>query len=147
MKFPTKTLLATVVLVTGAAIANGAVQNEAVKKRQAAMSTIGDSVKVLGGMAKGAMAFDAEKAGAAVAAIATQAEMVPALFEPQETDPESEAKPEIWANWDDFTMKSEALLAAAQGADTSSLETLQASLGKLGGACKDCHTDYRIEKN
>lgn len=131
----------------GAMIAHAEATNPAVKARQDAMSTIGDSMKVLGGMAQGKMAFDAEKAGAAVAAISSEATLVPQLFEVQETDPESEAKPEIWANWTKFTGNADALLVAAQGVDSSTLEGVQAGLMTLGGTCKDCHSEFRIKKD
>ncbi len=141
------TILSTVFLA-GAAIAHSdisKVQNEAVKARMMAMSTIGKNVKTLGMMAKGGAPFDSAKAAAAAAAIAGQAHDVPSLFEAEETDPESEAKPEIWTNYADFTTKAEAMLAAAESFDSSSLDTLKASLGKLGGTCNDCHKEYRLE--
>lgn len=131
----------------GAMIAHAKVTNPAVKARQAAMSTIGDSMKVLGGMAKGKMAFDAEKASAATAAIVAKAKMVPQLFEAQETDPETEAKPEIWANWEKFTGNADALQVAAGGVDTTSLEGVQTGVMKLAEACKECHKEFRIKKD
>ena len=60
--------------------------------------------------------------------------------------PTSEAKPEIWTSWDDFVKKSEALTAAVTAADVSSVEAIGASLGSIGGTCKDCHSVYRVMK-
>jgi cytochrome c556 len=74
------------------------------------------------------------------AAVAAQ---IPAKFEPQTTDPVSVAKADIWTNWRDFVAKSEALLAGAEALDTSSLESIQAGMGVIGGACKACHSAYR----
>ncbi|MFT6452395.1 MAG: cytochrome c556 [Halocynthiibacter sp.] len=141
--------LFTVSVLTLAIFASGAnahedVKNETVKARMMAMSAIGGAMKTVGGMAQGKVAFDAEAAAAAVAVMEAQSAKVPALFEAQEGDPKSEAKPEIWTNWDDFVAKSNALNAAAKAADTSSVEALGASLGALGGACKACHTAYRL---
>jgi cytochrome c556 len=137
--------LFTVSVLTLAIFASGAnahedVKNETVKARMMAMSAIGGAMKTVGVK----VAFDAEAAAAAVAVMEAQSAKVPALFEAQEGDPKSEAKPEIWTNWDDFVAKSNALNAAAKAADTSSVEALGASLGALGGACKACHTAYRL---
>ena len=61
-------------------------------------------------------------------------------------DPASIAKPEIWANWDDFLMKAKAANDAASAMDVASAESIGAGMGALGGACKDCHTTYRMPK-
>lgn len=126
------------------AVAKEGVKNEAVKARQAAMGTLGAQMKTLGGMAKGAVAFDAAAATAAVATIKESASMVPALFEAEETDPLTEAKPEIWMKWDEFTAKSDALVKAAESVDVSTLDGVKAALGQLGGTCQSCHEQFRI---
>ena len=139
----TAVLLAAVALA-GPVLAHGDVKNPVVKMRHAAMKAIADNTKVLGEMAKGALPFDAAKAQEAAVAIAAQAAMTPALFEdPSNTDPKSEALPAIWDDFADFTAKSDALVAAAEGLDTSSLDGVRAGLGQIGGACKACHSKYR----
>lgn len=139
----TAVLLAAVALA-GPVLAHGDVKNPVVKMRHAAMKAIADNTKVLGEMAKGALPFDAAKAQEAAAAIAAQAAMTPALFEdPSNTDPKSEALPAIWDNFADFTAKSDALVTAAEGVDTSTLDGVRAGLGQIGGACKACHSKYR----
>ena len=35
---------------------------------------------------------------------------------------------------------------AAGAVDVASAETIGAGMGAIGGACKDCHTSYRIMK-
>lgn len=139
----TAVLLAAVALA-GPVLAHGDVKNPVVKMRHAAMKTISDNTKVLGEMAKGALPFDAAKAQEAAVAIAAQAVMTPALFEdPSNTDPKSEALPAIWDDFADFTAKSDALVVAAEGVDTSTLDGVRAGLGQIGGACKACHSKYR----
>lgn len=130
--------------LAGVAVAKEGVQNPAVKARMEAMATIGANTKVLGDMAGGKAAFDAARAAEAAAAINATALTVPGLFEAAETDPVSEAKPEIWANWADFVAKTDALAAAAAAVDSSSLEGVQAGMGALGGSCKACHSAYRL---
>ncbi len=126
------------------AFAHDDVKNPAVIARMSAMEAIGGSMKTLAGMAKGEMAFDSAKAEAAMAVIAREGMTVPALFEAKESDPKSEALPAIWENWSDYVAKSEAMVVAAKGnAALPDLGSLQASLGKVGGTCKACHSDYR----
>ena len=81
----------------------------------------------------------AATAEAAKAAIADVAGKIAATFEPQGTDAESKAKPEIWTSWDDSLAKADGLAKAA-ALDATSLEGVQAGMKAIGGACKDCHT-------
>lgn len=144
MKTHTKTLALGLMLAAGVAIAKEGVQNPVVKARMDAMATIGANVKVLGDMAGGKAPFDAAKAAEAGGMISGTAVQITDLFQPQETDPVTEAKPEIWANWDDFSGKAEALFKASLALDTTSLEGVQAGMAGLGGACKACHSTYRM---
>ena len=134
-------------LAAGAAFAEGDATDPAAVEREKVMKAIGGAMGTLGGMAKGEVAYDAAAAEAAKAALIAAAGGVPAAFETQGgEDATSEAKPEIWTSWDDFVKKNEALTAAATAADVSSAEAIGASLGAIGGACKDCHTAYRVMK-
>ena len=81
---------------------------------------------------------------AAKAALAAAAADIAAKFEPQATDPATEAKPEIWTNWDDFVAKADALKVAAEAMDASSLDSVKAGMGAIGGSCKACHSVYRM---
>lgn len=142
MKLVTKTIAAGLILIAGAAIASEAADPN-VKARQEVMETLGKNMKILGDIAGGKAAYDAAAAEAAKAAIIAAASEASAKFEPQATDPKSEAKPEIWSNWDDFLAKDKALVDAATAWDVSSPETIGAGMGAVGGACKACHTAYR----
>ena len=68
-----------------------------------------------------------------------------AKFMTQASDPASKASPDIWTNWDDFVAKANALSTAATALDVTSMETLQAGMAAVGGACKDCHTKYKLQ--
>ena len=61
----------------------------------------------------------------------------------------TDAKPEIWENWDDFASKlgdlkreSQALADTAAKGDRAAME---AGFGKLGGTCKACHDEYKAD--
>ncbi|MYF88372.1 MAG: cytochrome c, partial [Boseongicola sp. SB0676_bin_33] len=111
--------LGTALIAATAALAHQGVQNPAVKARMAAMSAISENMKTLGMMARGATEFDAEAARDAAAAIADHASAVPGLFEANETDPMSEARPEIWTSFEDFSAKASELESVAAGLSTS----------------------------
>jgi cytochrome c556 len=144
VKLIMKTLIAGVVMSAGIAYAEVEPTDPVVIARQDLMKTIGMNTKVLGDMAGGKADFDAAKAEAAKAALIAASADIGAKFETQSTDPGEEAKPEVWTNWEDFLKKAGALNAAATALDASSLDTIKAGMGGIGGACKDCHTSYRM---
>lgn len=127
------------------ALAHSGVKNMTVMKRMEGMKSIGQSTKILGQMAKGELAFDAEVARAAAAEIARHAAETPALFEAREEDPKDEAKPIIWEDFADFTAKAQDLemVAKSLSETLSTEEELRAGLGRIGGTCKACHEIYR----
>ena len=136
-----------VVLAAGAALAEGEATDPAAVARETVMKAIGGSMGALGGMAKGEVPYDAAAAEAAKLALVAAAKGVPQSFEAQGgADPASESKAEIWTSWEDFVKKADALTAAAEAADVSSAQAIGASLAALGGACKDCHSGYRVMK-
>jgi len=144
-----KKVLGTVALtmaLAGAAVAHDDVANEAVKARMMLMEGVKTATGTLGGMAKGEIGFDAEKAGTARQALIDHAAAIPAAFMAPEMDPKSTALPAIWEDWADFEAKAAAMGAAADALDTSDLAWLQTGMGALGGTCAACHKAYRIKK-
>ena len=144
MKLIHKTLILGLVLFGGMAMAEEEATDPVVIARQDLMKANGAAVKVLGDMVKGTTPFDAAAAEAAKARLIEDAKAIPATFQAQSSDPGSEAKPEVWTNWDDFVAKAEALASAAQAVDATSVEGLTNGLGTVGGTCKACHTAYRM---
>ncbi|MEM9426633.1 MAG: cytochrome c [Pseudomonadota bacterium] len=126
-------------------MAHEGVENPAVMERMHGMKQIAAHLKVIGDMAKGEAAFEAEAARNAASGIAKHAAAAPALFEAREDDPKSEAKPAIWENFEDFTRLSLELevIATDLSATISTPEDLRPALQQLGQNCKACHTDYR----
>ncbi|NEX46235.1 c-type cytochrome [Pseudotabrizicola algicola] len=144
MKLLTKSLIAGCLLFAGVAVAKEGVQDPTVKARMDLMGSIGMNVRVLGDMATEKVAFDAAAAAAAQQALVAASADIAAKFEPQATDPVSEAKPEIWSNWDDFVAKAQALNTAATNLGAASLDDVKAGMGAIGGTCRDCHSTYRM---
>lgn len=134
-----------VVMAATVAVAHEGVKDPQVMARMNLMGDIKEGTGTLGKMLKGAIPFDAAQAEAARLALLGHAKAIPAAFEPQATDPKSEAAPEIWTNWDDFIEKTNGMIVAVEGVDTSSLDSLGAGMRPLGASCKACHKSYRID--
>jgi cytochrome c556 len=143
MTFMTKALIAGFVLSATVVFAGKSTDPDAMA-RQTLMGTVGMNTKVLGEMAGGKIAFDAAAAEAAKAALTEAAGKIAATFEPQGTDAESKAKPDIWTNWEDFLAKADGLAKAASALDATTVEGLQAGMAGVGGACKDCHSKFQL---
>ena len=144
MKFKFMSLALSAALIGGLAT-SAIAADPSVEARQALMKSFGGAAKTLGGMAGGG-AYDAAAAEAGKAALIAGAAEIAAKFEMNVEDPESEAKPEVWTNWEDFLVKAKALGDAAVALDVASAESIGAGMGAIGGACKDCHTTYRAAK-
>jgi cytochrome c556 len=121
-----------------------------VKERMDLMTRQKDDMKIIGEMAKGKTKFDAAKAAEAARDIEMTAAKIPDLF-PEGTDGgKSDAKPEIWRKWDEFTGDADALrtqaeaLAAALDAGSPDWKT---DFKAVIDACKTCHKSFRAEKD
>lgn len=145
MKFSiiTSTLAAT--MLAGAVFAAG---HLAYEQRQAAMKTLGGSMRTVGGMAQGAMEFDAATLATTLAAMQAAVETAQGAF-PAEPDlgENTKALATIWENRADFDARMQGLAdivtaaAATPPADAAALGEL---MGQLGGACQGCHQTYRM---
>tara|TARA_B100001173_G_scaffold269995_1_gene247186 strand:- start:203 stop:640 length:438 start_codon:yes stop_codon:yes gene_type:complete len=141
-----KYLTLAIILVFATAVqSHSNVENETIKARMKAMSSISDNMRVLGKMMKGIDEFDLEKAKAAIGNIAVLAAQTPELFEIEAVDPNAEAKPEIWTNFDDFVEKALTLenVALNVGSGLTDEEGLRNAMMSLGATCKACHRLYR----
>lgn len=146
MKFA-KLIFAGAIVAAGVAFAEVEATDPNVIARQGLMGMIGKNTGILGGMASGKTPYDAAAAAGAKAALIEASAKIEATFKDQGgADPASEAKPEIWTSWDDFLKHATALNTAATALDVASVETIGAGMSGLGGACKDCHTTYRVKK-
>jgi cytochrome c556 len=120
-----------------------------VKERMDLMETQKDAMKVIGAMAKGEAPFDSAKAGAAATEIKSTAAEIVDLFPEGTVGPPSEAKPEIWTQWDKFTADAEALETAATALETALADESPEWKAKFKGvidSCKACHKTFRAEK-
>lgn len=135
------------VLAAGAAFAEGERTDPNAIARSELMKMQGMNTGILANMAGGKEPYDAAKAAAAKAGLIESSAKIATVFaEPGAADPASEARPEIWTGWEAFLVKAKGLGDAAAAMDVASVESIGAGMAALGGACKDCHTTYRVTK-
>lgn len=121
-----------------------------IETRQANFKEIGKSFKTIRDELKGDA--DMAKIKAAADTIAADAKKIQPLF-PEGTGPEAgvetEAKAEIWNDKATFNEAAKKLIAEsaifAELAATGDAEKINAGVRGLGGACKNCHDQFREE--
>ncbi|MEZ5715119.1 MAG: cytochrome c [Paracoccaceae bacterium] len=127
----------------------------AVKARQAQMELYAFNLSLLGGMAKGAVPYDAEAASKAAGNLAALTKLDQSRLWPQGSDngalgDTTAALPAIWAADSTAMAKGMDLAAAADAMNAAAgagLDQLQGAMGALGGACGSCHKAYRQPSN
>lgn len=150
MKLKTTGLIAAALMFGSVAIAADAPFGMEIKARQGLMNYMALNIGVLGGMAKGEVAYDAAAAQKAADNIAHAAGTDMSMIWPQGSDnganPATHALPEIWGADSKIGDKMKALgdgAAAMKAGAGKDLDSLKAAMGGLGGACGDCHKTYR----
>lgn len=154
-----KKSVAAMILAAGIAampmLASAGPMEDAIKARQGIMQIYAFNIGILAGMAKGAVDYDAQKAQDAADNLKAAATLKSGAMWPQGSDSEqllevkTRALPAIWSTYPAVVEKSKAMVAGATAmADNAGkgLDALRANMGKLGGACKGCHTDFRAEQ-
>ncbi|WP_209010863.1 cytochrome c [Labrenzia sp. PHM005] len=123
-----------------------------VKKRMDAMEAIGGNMKLAGQMLRGQKPYDAAALRQAAETIAENAgEKLTRLFPEGSLMPPTEARPEIWQDWDKFAgfsndMKAAASELAIKAGEGAEKGAVAAAFSKLAQTCKACHEAFRIEK-
>jgi len=122
-----------------------------IEDREALMKSFGQSMGQLAAVAKGEKPFDAAEIQAALATLNERvAKFDPvALFPEGSTNEKTTAAPTIWTENAGFVADADKLktdVAAAAANPPADLAALQATVGKIGKDCGDCHQTYRIKK-
>jgi len=147
-------LAAVAVLGAGVPAVQAAGMDNAVSARKSVMQLRGFYLGMLGGMAKGKIAYDAKKAAGAANSLAALEQLdgssmwLPGSGNDKLGD-KTRALPTIWSTWPAIGKNSKALKAAvanmANMAGTD-LAGLRGSIGGVGKACGSCHKAFRAEK-
>jgi cytochrome c556 len=120
-----------------------------VQYRQKIMASQSASMGAINDILKNKLPYDGHIAAHA-RDIAASSALVGDAFKKQITEGKTDAKPEIWQEWDKFLAAAETLAnesnklaAVAQSGD---MEAIGAQAKKVGGVCGDCHKPYRKPK-
>ena len=123
-----------------------------VKERMDAMGVISDNMKLIGQMLKGQQEYSLSEIAAAASRIADHSgKEITRLFPEGSTNSPSEAKPEIWLDWQTFGNEAKELKLTAEalsdvanaGADKKEVAI---AFGALANTCKTCHEQFRLKK-
>ncbi|MEJ2255829.1 MAG: cytochrome c [Woeseiaceae bacterium] len=138
-------VLAASLFATSIAVAGDSPQHE----RHELMEGVGDAAKVIGGMLRGKVEYDAAAVMESLQTFDDASAEFGDLFPAgTETGEGTEAAPAIWDDRDGFNAAlqewSDAVDAAIAAAPAT-LEDGKPVLGPVFEACKDCHDNYRIE--
>ncbi|WP_114968154.1 c-type cytochrome [Rhodoferax ferrireducens] len=129
------------------AAAQFAKPEDAVKYRKSAMFLMQQNFGRVGAMASGKVPFDA-KIAAESAAVAEFMSKLPWPAYIAGTDKgDTRAKPEIWkepAKFKDYADKMQAEMSKlAAAAKAGNLDAIKTAVTATGGACQNCHDDFR----
>ncbi|MEG3620270.1 cytochrome c [Magnetovibrio sp. PR-2] len=138
-------------LVSVTAVSTPALADEAgeIKYRKAVMKSIGGHMGAIVGILKGQTGNKANLA-AHGRGLAELASITRSVFPAGSDFGETEALPAVWEKPAEFAKAVSMFEAAAKGMETATMSgdmaAVGAALGKLGGACKNCHENFREKK-
>jgi len=125
-------------------------KKEAVEAREGYFTLLGANMGPLAAMAKGETEYDEAAASLYAANIEALTMYDPLIHFTEGTSlddmDDTEARPKIWSNFQDFSEKYKELQKASSGASQAvkgGRGNLGAVVKKLGSACKSCHDEYR----
>jgi len=136
--------LASTVVLPGSASAD---DQDTIDYRQHIMKTMGELQAALGQILQQKVVVSPEAFVSHTETLAIAAKMAKSAFQPKVTGGES--KPELWANWADFSKRLDELTAYTDAVASAARSGGMAAAGpKLADAhvCKDCHDQYRQKK-
>ena len=128
--------------------ANAGELEDVVEYRQAAMNVLSWNLGHMAAMVKGEVPFDKAAFSQYAQDLSTAASLrILDGFPEDSVSDDSDAKDEIWLDWDDFEAKfgkmreaSTALNKAAEGGDEAAMT---AAFKETGASCKACHKAYK----
>ena len=137
-----------IVLLGTFALAHGGATG-IVKERMDQMVSISKAMKTMAKMVKGEIGYDASTMRTLAAQVSQNGgEALTKLFPKHSMDAPTEARHEIWQDWDVFERGAFAMQRAALDLSERAEEQTSAFrlFGELAGTCKACHDDFRIKK-
>ena len=141
----TKLLILIFVTISSIAFAHSGVKDKNVKERMIVMKAMADNTKLIGQMLKKQIPFEANEVKLALEKLSSLSLQTPTVFEVNATDPKSEAKPNIWDEFNEFTKLSNELAKSTSDLAilVEDIDDLRPTLMKVSEGCKACHSKYR----
>ena len=120
-------------------------QGDPITQRQNLMKNNQEHLRLLTGMSRGQVPFNAATAQAALQRIEQNARQAPALFPAGSQQGKTDALPVIWERKADFDARASKLQQDAKAAQTGITDqaSLQAAVQRVGQNCGGCHETYR----
>ena len=145
-----KYLVYSVLLATGTALAPSstiASEQAAIEFRESAMTIYKWYLGPMGKMVKGTIPFDKKQFQMHAKSLATISKIDITPGFPEGSDFDTEAKPEIWEEWDLFKQKFSDFQAQARKlgeiSAAGSESEIKAQFGKTAKTCGGCHKKFR----
>ena len=132
-------------LISSIAFAHSGVKDKNVKERMMLMKAMADNTKLIGQMLKKQTPFELTEVKLALEQLSSLTLQTPTVFEVNATDPKSEAKQNIWDEFDEFTRLSNELAknTSELAILVEDIDDLRPTLMKVSEGCKACHSKYR----
>jgi cytochrome c556 len=132
----------TTLILALAAFPGRADDQDVIDYRTHVMKTLGEQMGAIGMILENKAPPD--NLGLHLKTLAVAATQAKKAFEPKV--PGGNAKPEVWANWPDFSKRLDELVAATADAASGGAHESVASVGaRLKSVkCKSCHDTYRV---
>jgi cytochrome c556 len=120
---------------------------DAIKYRKSALTIMGTNFGQLSAMAQGKAPYDAKLAAESGAIVEFAAKLPWTAFVEGSDKGETKAKPEIWTEQVKFKEAQDKLVNESQklavAAKSGKLEDLKVAVAATGGACKNCHDNFK----
>jgi len=131
--------------ISSVAFAHSGVKDKNVKERMMVMKEMAGNTKIIGQMLKGKTSFDSNQVKLALERLSALSLETPKVFTINATDPKSEATPNIWDEFDEFTKLSKDLAETSivLANSVENPEDLRPALKRISSGCKACHSRYR----
>ena len=127
------------------AFAHSGVKDQNVKERMLLMKAMAENTKLIGQMLKKQTPFELNEVKRALEQLSSLSLQTPTVFEINATDPKSEAKQNIWDEFDEFTKLSNELAKSTSELAilVENIDDLRPTLMKVSEGCKACPSKYR----
>ena len=150
MKHSVASVLTILLITFGFTTAVSAAEAEdLIKYRKNVMSAMGGHTGAIFAIA-GDKAGDKSHLAAHINSLAATGAIVVDIFPPESADGDTRAKPEIWQQTAEFAEAVNQLEDATANLqtvfDSGDMAEMGAALKQLGGACKNCHDNFRAKQ-